>query len=317
MTEPKKLESTIRRLLEKYPEPPNVLRILGAALALFPRVPPSYSRVLLEQMLSILSALSPVADLRGRERERRNRLKDLPDRSWSQKASEVNEEKFEDLADVHDRVSVMEIVARRAADASDPNLLRKVVSILTQIVDAQCGEDIFSVVPILVKECLTSLRRLELRSDLENLLRRTTGYIRQGTSVAQLRAKDEELRFRNHQLLLNIAAGWLYLGNTDLAGGIVDEGRSCLFDSLPSFPSVLRTDFACQYVASVALMPVAPALERLIELFPRIGPLGDSYSTNSHLSLVRLQLIDAVVRAVLQLASPDPSVDNYLAVSLN
>ena len=90
-----------------------------------------------------------------------------------------------------------------------------------------------------------------------------------------------------------------------------------LFSAMPNRIPFGIAEVACRYVATLAVSPVESALNGLDELFPGIGPIGDTFTTNSHFSQVRLQIIDAVVRAVVHLAHPEDDVDDYLAVSLN
>lgn len=316
IAEPKQLEAEIRQLLDKSHEIPDVLQILGAALDLLPRLAPSFARALLERTQSFLAEVPPIGDLCGRVRQCRRSREELSRRHCSQ-ASEAHDREFKDLTDLRERVAVMDIVARRAADGSDPALLRKVIAVLLQMVDAQRGDDFLQAIPILAGQCLLSLRRLGLRNDLEALLHRLSDLIRDRTNPALLRGKGEELRVRNLQLMLNVAAGWVSLGRIELATPTIDETRSYLFEPPPGRLPGFIAGTAYRYVATVALCPADQALGAFDELFSRIGPLPDSLTTNSHLSLVRLQLIDAVVRAVVHLAYPDDMVDDYLAVTVN
>ena len=50
---------------------------MGAALELFPRLPPSFARTVLETAQATLGTLPPVEDLRKRERERRKSYESL------------------------------------------------------------------------------------------------------------------------------------------------------------------------------------------------------------------------------------------------
>lgn len=321
IADPKELEARTRDLLEKCKRVDNELKVLKAALDLFPRLPPSFGRSVLETAQAFLGALPPVADMRKRERERResceriSSLERLSDTYFKAQAAHDNE--FRDLSSLHERVSVLEVAARRAGDGSDAALLRAVIRSLTQLVEAQHGEDTFHAIPVLAGRCLQSFQRLHLWRELEPLLHRVTEWIHGQPGVALRRAQDDANRTNSLLLLLNVAAGWLSLGRSDLAKPMREEARIYLLSAMPDRHPNQTSKLACRYIATLALSPIESAVKGLEELFPGVGLLGDTMTTNSHYSLVRLQIIDAVVRAVVHLAHPEDDVDDYLAVSLN
>jgi len=318
ITEPDKLERRTRRLLAKCAEAGKKVKVLAAALDLFPRLPPSFARSVLETAYGILGSLPPVGDLRKRERERRTSLESLDPLSEAySEAKAAHDKEFRDLRDLLDRLAVMEVAARRAADGSDAALLKSVIRSLIQMVEAQRGEDIFHAIPVLAGRCLQSLQRLHLRAELDQLLQQVTALLQSQPHFFLRRGGNDENRGTNLRLLLNIAAGWLFLGRSDLAAPMIEEARAFLLAAMPNRHSIDMAEVACRYVAALALSPLESALKGLDELFPGIGPLGDMLTTNSHFSQVRLQIIDAVVRAVVHLAHPEDDVDDYLAVSLN
>jgi len=321
MGDPKELEQRTRGLLDSYKKPHNKTKVLRAALDLFPRLPPSFSRSVLETACSFFGDLPPVADLRKRERERKESAECLSKlESLSEERSEAqaaHDQEFRDLSDLSERVTVLEVAARRAADGADAALLQCVIRVLVQMIEAQRGDDIFQVLPVLAGRCLQSLQRLHLRTELDQLLQRVTALIQRQPSFAVRRGDDDEHHVTRLRLLLNFAAGWLFLGRSDLAAPMTEEARRWLLAAMPNRHPVRVTEVACRYVATLALSPLDSALNGLDELFPGIGPLGDTFTTNSHFSLVRLRIIDAVVRAVVHLAHPEDDVDDYLAVSLN
>src|SRR5262249_14863865 len=64
VADPRELERQTRRLLEKYAQRGARLRVLRAALDLYPRLPPSFARSILETAYAILGSLPPVGDVR-------------------------------------------------------------------------------------------------------------------------------------------------------------------------------------------------------------------------------------------------------------
>jgi hypothetical protein len=102
---------------------------------------------------------------------------------------------------------------------------------------------------------------------------------------------------RTLRLLLHIAAGWYYFGQDDRARHILDEARDLLFEG--DLPSVEQTKLARGYVAALGHAPIEAALPGLEEVFHRLERVHDSYTTNSHYSSSRLDVIEAVVLALV------------------
>jgi hypothetical protein len=68
-------------------------------------------------------------------------------------------------------------------------------------------------------------------------------------------------------------------------------------------------------VAALSHAPASLALPRLAELFPELGAIQDTYTTNSHYSLTQLRIIESVVLTGVNLARPDDlqADDHYIA----
>jgi len=99
--------------------------------------------------------------------------------------------------------------------------------------------------------------------------------------------------------LLHIASGWFYFGRNEQAFPIIEEARSLLLDSDTIPTAVFRTQLACTYALTLSQAPVDFALKRFEELFRKLGPLADTFTTNSHYSLSQLQVVESVVLAVV------------------
>ena len=185
----------------------------------------------------------------------------------------------------------MEVAARRAGDGSDAVLLQCVIRGLVQMVEAQHGDDFFHAIPVLAGRCLQSLQRLHLRRELEELLPRITDADPRPAGVALRRAEDDEKRISSLLLLLNIAAGWLFLGRSDLAAPMIEEARTYLarpcLNRLPN--SHLQAGlplhrhagaFARQIGLEVAWRSYSQASGRWVTHFPRI-PISPKYGCRS------------------------------------
>ena len=97
--------------------------------------------------------------------------------------------------------------------------------------------------------------------------------------------------------LLTLAGGWFYVGREESAAAVLDEARAVLFNH--ELPSLEQTDMACAYVDALGQAPVRLALGLVEEVFQRLHGVQDRLMTNSHYSLSRLRLIEAVVFAVV------------------
>jgi hypothetical protein len=102
---------------------------------------------------------------------------------------------------------------------------------------------------------------------------------------------------RLQRMLLQVAAGWFFFGQDDRARPILDKARALLFkgDLIP----VEQTALACAYVTTLGQAPMDLALPRIIELFRKLKGVFDTFTTHSHFSLSRLNVVEAVVFALV------------------
>ena len=97
---------------------------------------------------------------------------------------------------------------------------------------------------------------------------------------------------------LGLAVGWFAVGNEDAGMRVLDAARERLYVSgIPDERE--RTATAIAYAAAVGHAPPRIALARLEELFLRLGGVTTHGATNRYFTLKPLELIDAVVRAVV------------------
>jgi hypothetical protein len=126
-----------------------------------------------------------------------------------------------------------------------------------------------------------TLRRLGLTTDAAELLAVLAG----GASAVGPRE-------------LGLAVGWFAVGNEDAGMKVLDAARERLYvTGLPDERD--RTATAIAYTAAVGHAPPRIALARLEELFLRLGGVTTHGATNRYFTLKPLELIDAVVRAVV------------------
>ena len=97
--------------------------------------------------------------------------------------------------------------------------------------------------------------------------------------------------------MLQVASGWLYFGDTEAARAILDAARTALFDV--NLPPVEQTQLACAYVTALGQAPLDVSMPRILELFRKLTSVHDAFTTNSHYSLSRLDVIEAAILALV------------------
>jgi hypothetical protein len=123
---------------------------------------------------------------------------------------------------------------------------------------------------------------------------------------------DPEWRARQpaaFRALLPVAASWYYFGEQALADTVLQAARQALLAPLPtgadgrpalSGHEVLeRTALTRAYASALGQAPVEVAQERFEELFEKLEGILDTFTTNDHYSQCQLQVVEAVVLAVV------------------
>jgi hypothetical protein len=136
------------------------------------------------------------------------------------------------------------------------------------------------------------LRKLGLREEAAQLLERMATLIRS-------RKVDNapEQQGKETCLLLQVASGWLYFGDIERARTVLDAARTLLFDD--TLPPTAQTKLACDYVTSLGQAPLEFSTPRILELFRKVTGVQDAFTTNSHYSLSRLDVIEAAILALV------------------
>ncbi|GIW80100.1 MAG: hypothetical protein KatS3mg105_1907 [Gemmatales bacterium] len=181
------------------------------------------------------------------------------------------------------------------------NLVRLFERLLTLMPKVGIQENLVT----LVENCLRGLRKLGMREQIGMLLSNLADAILEGEdwhafgARLLLTAKEGKALGQKParlRALLHVAGGWYYLGHDDNAVAVVDLARDLLFANCLS--PTEQTKLARAYAATLAQAPVDDALQRIEELFYRLEGVSDTYTTNSHYSLSRLDVVEAVVLAV-------------------
>ena len=117
---------------------------------------------------------------------------------------------------------------------------------------------------------------------------------------------------RSQRLLLCVAGGWYYFGETRGAQKIVDKVWKVLTSGkLPT--AVEQKNLACSYLAAASQADVDEAMQRISDVFAsakgkrNLPSISDKMSTSSHFSILQLNVIES---AVLSLISDDFSLNS-------
>jgi cellulose synthase operon protein C len=97
--------------------------------------------------------------------------------------------------------------------------------------------------------------------------------------------------------LLHVAAGWFYCGEEQEARQLLEEARLLLYEGELQKHEKVR--LACTYIGTLAWAPVDLALVAIDELLDRLQGVFDNFATRSHFSVSKLEVVEAVVLAVV------------------
>ena len=151
-----------------------------------------------------------------------------------------------------------------------------------------------------------SLRKFGLRDAVFHLMSRLEAIVAADPSLqpsAKPALAGNQLGKR-HCLLLELAAGWLYFGEEAKARAILDDARGVLFRKELYF--LHQAELACAYLTTLGQAPLEFALSRVMEFFRKVEGIYDNYTTLSHYSLTRLNVVEAMM---LALCSDDFTLD--------
>jgi cellulose synthase operon protein C len=97
--------------------------------------------------------------------------------------------------------------------------------------------------------------------------------------------------------LLHVAAGWFYCGEELEARRLLEEARLLLYEG--ELQKHEKKSLACGYIGTLAWAPVDLALAAIDELLERLEGVFDNLETRSHFSVSKLEVIEAMVLAVV------------------
>jgi hypothetical protein len=208
---------------------------------------------------------------------------------------------LERLSQPVDRAMLLEKALFVAAHYDKKDEVQRLVGCFHGLIEAGGGDLPVRNLETLLGRSFLSLRKLGLRDEVGLLLERMARVIEQnpelnaGAAGADGTASSAQARVQ--LLLLQIAAGWFFFGQDDRARPILDRARTLLFKG--DLIAVERTALACAYVNTLGQAPLELGLARSLELFRKVKGVHDTFTTCSHYSLSRLDLIEAVILSLV------------------
>ncbi len=163
-------------------------------------------------------------------------------------------------------------------------------------------------------ECLTPLfagsfrmlRKFGLRDLVPHVLERVEAIVNadQALRAAAWPTMASDSLAKRLGLLLEIAAGRLFFGEEAKARVILDEAHDILIGK--KLLTVDHVKVGCAYLTALGQAPMEFALERCHEFFGKVEGVYDNYTTTTHYSLSRFNVVEAMM---LALVSDDFTLD--------
>jgi cellulose synthase operon protein C len=236
-------------------------RVLTTALELAPRLGEAFARELLEQ------------------------------------AARVLEKRLEPL----DQALLLEQGLFVAAHYDNKDEVQRLMGRFHRLIEAGGGSLPVRNLEALLGSSFHSLRKLGLRDEVALLLERMARVIEDNpeldASSAGAKNAASNATARLQRLLLQVAAGWFFFGQDDRARPVLDQARALLFKG--DLAPAEQTGLACAYVTTLGQAPIELALPRVLELFRKLKGVYDTFTTCSHYSLSRLDVVEAAILSMV------------------
>jgi hypothetical protein len=146
--------------------------------------------------------------------------------------------------------------------------------------------------------CAAGVRKLGLRDEARRLAAALHQAVLRGRDVKDIDFRKEEGGPVVLRLLLHAASCEHLLGRPGKAEPILDAARRALLEGKP-LPAREATLLACTYARAAGHAPLPAAHKRLAELLRALPGIRDTYTTTTHFSVSRLDVIEAIVFAAV------------------
>ncbi|VTS00045.1 hypothetical protein [Tuwongella immobilis] len=151
-------------------------------------------------------------------------------------------------------------------------------------------------------DCLRNLRRLGLRDQAQAMIDEISTLILNNRPVDQVIKAEATNAWQMVRTLLYLGSGWIDSGRAELAEPVMEEARHMLFEpavSQPRMQPLHYTQLTRAYVAALSRLPAETTLARLEEMFKRLQPLTNSFTTSAYYSRLHLNIIEDVVNSIV------------------
>lgn len=269
------IAQTVKRFLRSHLSPDELVYVYLGGISLGPRVGEDFTLPLMQQVPAVLAA----ALAQPGPREHRAQL------------GEAHRKLFERalfMAAHYDRGELVQ------------TLFRYFLGYLRTVPDDERALAVSHV----ARECMRSLRKLGLKDEINEFLTQISDLLIRGRSLPQLRASADRQWPELLISLLALAEGYLFFGGTAQARPFLDEARATIFENgraakgqaiaPQAFTKVVRA-----YVSALGQGPVDEALARIEELFQKLQPLPNAFTTAAHFSRLHLNIVEDVVRSLV------------------
>jgi hypothetical protein len=159
-----------------------------------------------------------------------------------------------------------------------------------QLLQTQRGPQAVGALEKLAGRSFRGLRKLGMREQVDRLLTRMQDLVLEGKGLASVDGVSM-------RALLLVAGEWYFFGRDGQAEPVLQAARALVLKG--DLPQAQQNALACAYARTVGQAPVAIAQKRLEEIFTQIKGVKDTFTTSSHFSVSQLDLIEAVVLAVV------------------
>jgi hypothetical protein len=267
LTDRQEIVSRVDRLLKDVPKGSKGhevrAKILRAGLEAAPRVSEDFARRMLDQAVPAYDA--------------------LPEQ--------------QELAALMEQAAFLEKALFVAAHYGSDAHVHPLVARFERMLQSQRGPQSLPALDSLASQCFRGLRKLGMRDEIDRLLSQMADAVLEGKELGAV-----DFHKLGHgpdmlKALLQVAAGWYYFGRDRQAEPVLQAARALLLKG--ELHPRQQTPLACAYAQTVGQAPVEVAQKRLEEIFTAVKGVSDTYTTSSHFSVAKLDVVESVVLAVV------------------
>ncbi len=201
-------------------------------------------------------------------------------------------------ADLGNRATFLQTAMSTATHFRSAEHLKLFTVRLKGLLTAENGHRDLPVLEPAISQCLRGLRKLSMRDDNALLTKQVTDLVLDGKEIESIDFRKRADGAAGLRVLLQAAASWYDLGQATKAQPILEAARRTLLQGDP-LPPQQQTLLACAYVRALGHAPPRTAQPRLEDLMKSLRGVRDTYTTSTHFSSSRLDVLEAAVLAMI------------------